>query len=100
MQQSLLLGVSLQHSSEQGGLQKIIDRAVSRNITRNQALELLKAIGPIGAFINIIAAIDNFREAAELERRAQEIERRGNRLGRELLSAVDTYNSIGCGVGV
>ncbi len=31
---------------------------------------------------------------------SQEVERNGNRLGRELLRAVDAYNNIGCGVGV
>lgn len=77
---------------------RIIDRARSRDITRGQVLELLEAIGPIGAAVNLLIAIEQFREAADLERQADDIDRNGHRLGRQLLTVVDTYSRLGCGV--
>lgn len=70
-----------------------------RKLSEREILDLLSLFGPIGSAAAALHAASQLREAQSLARRAEEIERNGERLGDEMLMAVEEYRGLGCGGG-
>lgn len=70
-----------------------------RALTRDDIFDLLRAFGPLAT---IGAAIKGVMDLIEADRLADKADRLANdrqRLGDELLDAVDAYDRAGCGSG-
>lgn len=78
---------------------KIIASRSVRNLTRGDVLDLLSFLGPIGSAIQALSAARDFAEADRLSGLADRLVSNGERLGDELLDAIEEYDLSGCGPG-
>lgn len=75
---------------------RLKNRDISR-LTEREIVDLLSTLGPIGASLAALYAIENLREASRLARRAEEIEENAEKHGEQLLASVREYSRLGCG---
>ena len=78
------------------GLRMIASRS-ARSLTRRDVYDLLSLFGPIGAALQAVIAALELAEAERLSDLAEDLISSGERLGDELLAAVEGYERSGCG---
>lgn len=78
---------------------KVIAARSVRGLSRQEIFDLLGAFGPLATFAATVKAAVDLIEAERLADEADRLSADGERLGDELLDAVDRYDSAGCGSG-
>lgn len=74
-----------------------LKQKIPEKLTERDIVDLLSALGFVGAAAGALYAASQLREAQRLARQAEEIERNGSRVGDALLRAISEYDRIGCG---
>lgn len=78
---------------------KLIAARSVRALTREDVFDLLGAFGPLATIGAAIKGVVDLIEADRLADKADRIANNGQRLGDDLLDAVDAYDRAGCGSG-